>query len=108
MSDRPNMGGLSRKHIQQACEASLRRLGVDAIDLYQIHRFDPHTPIEETLAALDDLVRQGKVRCDRRELACPRGSSRARSAISDREGLAALRHDAEPLQPRSTARKSAR
>ena len=41
MSDRPNMGGLSRKHIVQACEASLRRLGVETIDLYQIHRFDP-------------------------------------------------------------------
>ena len=62
MSDRPNRGGLSRKHIVQACEASLRRLGVEAIDLYQIHRFDPHTPIEETLEALDLLVRQGKVR----------------------------------------------
>jgi len=62
MSDRPNMAGLSRKHIVQACEASLRRLGVDTIDLYQIHRFDPHTPLEETLAALDHLVHQGKVR----------------------------------------------
>ena len=62
MNDRPNMGGLSRKHIQQACEASLRRLGVDEIDLYQIHRLDPETPVEETLAALDQLVRQGKVR----------------------------------------------
>ncbi len=61
-SDAPNMGGLSRKHIVQACEASLRRLGVETIDLYQIHRFDPTTPIEETLAALDHLVRAGKVR----------------------------------------------
>ena len=60
--DRPNMRGLSRKHIQQACEASLRRLGVETIDLYQIHRLDPFTPIEETLAALDQLVVQGKVR----------------------------------------------
>jgi 1-deoxyxylulose-5-phosphate synthase len=62
MSDRPNMGGLSRKHIVQACEASLRRLGVETIDLYQIHRFDPRTPIDETLAALDLLVTHGKVR----------------------------------------------
>ena len=62
MNDRPNMGGLSRKHIQQACEASLRRLGVDVIDLYQIHRLDPLTPIEEMLSALDQLVSQGKVR----------------------------------------------
>jgi 1-deoxyxylulose-5-phosphate synthase len=60
--DRPNMGGLSRKHIVQGCEASLARLGIDAIDLYQVHRFDPNTPIDETLAALDQLVRQGKVR----------------------------------------------
>jgi aryl-alcohol dehydrogenase-like predicted oxidoreductase len=62
MSDRPNMGGLSRKHIVQSCEGSLRRLGVGAIDLYQIHRFDATTPIDETLAALDHLVHQGKVR----------------------------------------------
>jgi aryl-alcohol dehydrogenase-like predicted oxidoreductase len=58
----PNMGGLSRKHIQQACEDSLRRLGVDCIDLYQIHRLDPETPMEEMVAALDWLVQQGKVR----------------------------------------------
>ena len=62
MSDRPNMGGLSRKHIVQGCEASLRRLGMDTIDLYQVHRFDPHVPVEEMLSALDLLVRQGKVR----------------------------------------------
>lgn len=58
----PNMGGLSRKHIEQACDASLRRLGIDTIDLYQIHRLDPHTPPEEMLAALDALVQKGKVR----------------------------------------------
>ncbi len=58
----PNMGGLSRKHVVQGCEASLRRLGVETIDLYQIHRFDPGVPVEETLEALDLLVRQGKVR----------------------------------------------
>jgi aryl-alcohol dehydrogenase-like predicted oxidoreductase len=62
MSDQPNQGGLSRKHIQQACEDSLRRLGVDTIDLYQVHRLDPRTPLEETMAALDLLVTQGKVR----------------------------------------------
>lgn len=60
--DAPNMGGLSRKHIVQGCEASLMRLGVEAIDLYQIHRLDRHTPFEETLAALDHLVQSGKVR----------------------------------------------
>ena len=61
MSDRPNMAGLSRKHIVQGCEASLKRLGLDYIDLYQIHRFDPNVPVDEMLAALDQLVRQGKV-----------------------------------------------
>ena len=62
MSQGPNMAGLSRKHIVQACEASLTRLGEEAIDLYQIHRFDPIVPIDETLEALNDLVRSGKVR----------------------------------------------
>jgi len=62
MGPGPNMGGLSRKHILQACEASLRRLGFETIDLYQIHRFDPAVRIEETLEALNDLVRGGKVR----------------------------------------------
>src|SRR6476469_1573020 len=62
MADAPNMGGISRKHNVQACEASLRRLGVETIDLYQIHRFKSTVPIEETLAALDHLVHQGKVR----------------------------------------------
>src|SRR5690242_15783442 len=62
MNDKPNMKGLSRKHILQACDASLTRLGIETIDLYQIHRFDPNTPIDETLEALNDLVRAGKVR----------------------------------------------
>lgn len=57
-----NAGGLSRKHILAAVDDSLRRLGTEFIDLYQIHRFDPHTPIEETLEALHDVVRAGKVR----------------------------------------------
>jgi aryl-alcohol dehydrogenase-like predicted oxidoreductase len=57
-----NMKGLSRKHIQQGCEASLRRLGVETLDLYQVHRFDPHTPLDEMLSALDLVARQGKVR----------------------------------------------
>ncbi len=62
MGTGPNDEGLSRKHILQAIEASLRRLQVDYIDLYQTHSFDTGTPIEETLRTLDDLVRQGKVR----------------------------------------------
>jgi 1-deoxyxylulose-5-phosphate synthase len=60
MGDDPNQRGLSRKHIHHAIDASLRRLGTDYVDLYQIHRFDYHTPIEETLRALDDIVRAGK------------------------------------------------
>jgi len=58
----PNQRGLSRKHIMEAIEASLRRLGTDYVDLYQIHRWDCETPIEETLEALHDLVKAGKVR----------------------------------------------
>jgi len=61
-SEGPNDSGLSRKHIFAAINDSLRRLGTDYIDLYQIHRFDPETPIEETMEALNDLVRSGKVR----------------------------------------------
>src|SRR5450631_3826207 len=62
MGEGPNDSGLTRKHIMQQAEASLRRLQVDYIDLYQIHSYDPLTPLEETLRALDDLVRSGKVR----------------------------------------------
>jgi len=62
MGPGPNRRGLSRKHILEACDASLRRLKTDFIDLYQIHRWDFNTPIEETLDALDSLVRAGKVR----------------------------------------------
>lgn len=62
VADGPNRGGLSRKHILAACDASLRRLGLDYLDLYQIHRFDDETPIGETIDALDSLVRAGKVR----------------------------------------------
>jgi 1-deoxyxylulose-5-phosphate synthase len=57
-----NAGGLSRKHVLSAIDGSLRRLGVDHVDLYQIHRYDPLTPIEETMQALDDVVRAGKAR----------------------------------------------
>lgn len=61
VADGPHMHGLSRKHIVQGCNASLKRLGVEHIDLYYIHRFDPRVPIDETLEALNDLVRWGKV-----------------------------------------------
>ncbi|QLC34008.1 aldo/keto reductase [Halarchaeum sp. CBA1220] len=62
MGEDPNKQGLSRKAIEQELENSLDRLGMDTIDLYQIHRWDPKTPIEETLKALDDAVRRGQVR----------------------------------------------
>ncbi|OAB42845.1 aldo/keto reductase family protein [Paenibacillus glacialis] len=61
MGDGPNDSGLSRKHIMEQCHASLKRLDTDYVDIYYCHRFHPETPIEETLRALDDLVRQGKV-----------------------------------------------
>jgi aryl-alcohol dehydrogenase (NADP+) len=62
VGDGPNDRGLSRRHVMDAIDASLKRLGVDYVDLYQIHRFDPDTPIEETLAALHDIVKAGKAR----------------------------------------------
>ena len=62
MGDDPNQKGLSRKHIMHAIDDSLRRLGTDYVDLYQIHRFDYETPIEETLTALHDVVKAGKAR----------------------------------------------
>ena len=61
MGDGPNDRGLSRKHIFEQCNLSLKRLGTDYIDLYQCHRYDSETPLEETLVALDDLARQGKI-----------------------------------------------
>ena len=61
MGDGPNDRGLSRKHIFEQCHLSLKRLGTDYIDLYQCHRYDSETPLEETLTALDDLARQGKI-----------------------------------------------
>jgi aryl-alcohol dehydrogenase-like predicted oxidoreductase len=62
MSDRPNDGGVSRYHLIRSCEQSLRRLRSDHIDLYQLHGWDGATPLEESLEALDSLVRSGKVR----------------------------------------------
>jgi aryl-alcohol dehydrogenase (NADP+) len=60
MGDKPNQRGLSRKHIMEGIDASLRRLGTDYVDLYQVHRWDKETPIEETLEALHDVVKVGK------------------------------------------------
>ncbi len=61
MSERPNDRGLSRKHLVESVEGSLRRLGTDYLDLHQCHRFDPETPLEETVRAYEDLIRQGKL-----------------------------------------------
>ena len=82
----------------QACEDSLHRLQTDYIDFYFIHRFDPDTPQEETLAALDDLVRSGKVRY----VACsthPAWRVMEALAISDRQGIRTLLLRTAPLQP---------
>ena len=62
MGPKPWDQGTSRKHILDAIDASLRRLGTDYVDLYQLHRYDPHTPIDESLEALDTVVRAGKAR----------------------------------------------
>ena len=62
MGDGPNDAGLSRHHLIEGCEASLRRMGIDHIDLFQVHEWDGQTPLEETMEALDSLVRSGKVR----------------------------------------------
>lgn len=61
MGKGPNESGLSRKHVMEQCHASLRRLQTDYIDIYQCHRFDENTPLEETVRAMDDLVHQGKI-----------------------------------------------
>ena len=90
--------GLSRKHILEACDASLRRLKTDFIDLYQIHRWDFTTPIEETLEALDSLVRAGKVRYLGASSMAAWQFPKALHA-AERERMASLRLDAEPLQP---------
>src|SRR5688572_6195270 len=86
MGGGPNDAGLSRHHLIRACEASLRRLGTDHIDLYQVHEWDGATPLEETLRALDDLVRSGKVRY----VGCSNYSGRQLTkalGISERRGL---------------------
>ncbi|MDF2925205.1 MAG: putative oxidoreductase, aryl-alcohol dehydrogenase like protein [Paenibacillaceae bacterium] len=61
MGDGPNDRGLSRKHVLEQCHASLKRLGTDYVDIYYCHRYDPETPVEETLRAIDDLITQGKI-----------------------------------------------
>ncbi len=85
MGQGANQVGLSRLHIMQSVEASLSRLNTDYIDLYQIHGFDPISPLEETLSALSDLVRQGKVRY----IGC---SNLAAWQIMKAQGISALKH----------------
>ena len=92
------LGGASRAYVIEAAEGSLRRLKTDWIDLYQLHRPDPRTPIEETLRALDDLVRQGKVR----HIGCSYFTAAAARRVARRGARArapALRHLPERIQP---------
>jgi hypothetical protein len=98
MGEGPNDRGLSRKHVLASIDDSLRRLGTDHVDLYQIHRWDPHTPIEETMEALHDVVRAGQGPLPRRVehvgLAVRQGPAHRRPGRLD-----AVRVHAGPLQP---------
>ncbi|MEI9963858.1 MAG: aldo/keto reductase [Caulobacteraceae bacterium] len=109
MGPRPFQGGNSRRHILDAVEASLRRLGTDFIDLYQLHGVDPSTPVDETLEALNALVVSGKVRyvgCSNHlayQVARALGRSEARGSFQVRVGAAAL----QPAVPGDRARAPA-
>ena len=98
MRQGPNGGGLSRKAIMTEIDASLRRLGTDYVDLYQIHRWDPTTPIEETLEALHDVVKAGKARYIGASSMWAWQFAKA-LYVADRQRLDPVRLDAEPLQP---------
>ena len=98
MKPTPNGGGLSRKAILHEIDQSLRRLGTDYVDLYQIHRWDPSTPIEETLEALHDVVKAGKARYIGASTMFAWQFAKALHT-SDSRQADALRHDAEPPQP---------
>ena len=98
MGDGPNDRGLSRKHIMASIDASLRRLGTDHVDLYQIHRWDYETPIEETMAALHDVVRAGKARYIGASSMWAWQFAKAQHVAADAR-LDAVRVHAEPLQP---------
>ena len=95
----PNTSGLSRKRIFHAVDASLQRLGLDYIDLYQIHRWDPSTPIEETMEALHDVVKAGKVRYLGASSMWAWQFAKAQQ-IARAPWLDTFRRHAEPLQPR--------
>ncbi len=94
----PNGGGLSRKAIMQGIDNSLRRLGVDYVDLYQIHRWDYETPIEETLEALHDVVKAGKARYIGASSMWAWQFAKALH-LPEANGWTPVRHDAGPLQP---------
>ena len=98
MTPGENGGGLSRKHILSAIDASLRRLDMDYVDLYQIHRWDRRTPIEETMGALHDVVRAGKARYIGASSMFAWQFAKAQYA-AERQRLDPLRLDAAPLQP---------
>ena len=110
MESGTNKAGLSRRHILEACEASLRRLGTDYIDLYQAHNFDSLTPLDETMRAFEDLIRAGKIRY----AGCSNYSGwqlMKALSISDRLGDSALYLAANQLfaaGPRRRARTGAR
>ena len=105
MGDDPNQHGLSRKHILHSIDDSLRRLGTDYVDLYQIHRFDYETPIEETLEALDDIVRAGQGALHRRLVHVCLAVS-ANAACVGHARPQPLRYHAEPLQPGLSRRRA--
>ena len=94
----PNGAGLSRKAILHEIDASLTRLGTDYVDLYQIHRWDPETPIEETMEALHDVVKAGKARYIGASSMYAWQFAKAQH-VAERARLDAVRLDAEPLQP---------
>ena len=104
MDDAGSKSGASAAYIQEACEASLKRLKTDRIDLYQQHRPDPNTPIEETLGALNELVKQGKVRA----IGCsnmPADQLTRRRRRPARIDLRRLCHGAGPIQPAGARRR---
>ena len=100
-----NMSGLSRKHIQQGCDASLKRLGVETIDLYQIHRFDPHTPIDEMLVGPRPAGAAGQGALSRRQLD-GRLAVRAVPVVLRAARLGPLREHAESLQSPLSRRRA--
>ena len=105
MHDGPGGEGLSRKAILEQVDASLARLGTDYIDLYQIHRFDPDTPVEETMEALHDVIKAGKVRYIGASSMYAWQFAKLQHA-ADARRVDAVRVDAESVQPAAPARRA--